>query len=62
MGWDSIVSEDGFVSLFNGLDLQGWNMAGRGKGYVFNYSMLPLTVATPLVLTATLAHDFARAT
>jgi 3-keto-disaccharide hydrolase len=29
--WDNIVSEDGFVNLFNGLDLQGWSMAGRGK-------------------------------
>ncbi|HYA82214.1 MAG TPA: DUF1080 domain-containing protein [Candidatus Bathyarchaeia archaeon] len=29
--WDSIVSEDGFVNLFNGLNLQGWSMAGRGK-------------------------------
>ena len=31
MGWDNIVTEDGFVNLFNGVDLQGWRMAGRGK-------------------------------
>src|SRR5215467_5039810 len=31
VGWDNIVSEDGFVNLFNGVDLQGWSMAGRGK-------------------------------
>ena len=31
MGWDNIVSEDGFVNLFNGVDLQGWSMAGRGQ-------------------------------
>jgi hypothetical protein len=28
---DNIVTEDGFVNLFNGIDLQGWSMAGRGK-------------------------------
>ena len=26
-----ILSGDGFVNLFNGVDLQGWSMAGRGK-------------------------------
>ena len=26
-----IFSEHGFVNLFNGVDLQGWSMAGRGK-------------------------------
>ena len=32
MGLDNIVtSEDGFESLFNGLDLQGWHMAGPGR-------------------------------
>ena len=31
MGWNNIVSEDGFVNLYNGVDLQGWTMAGRGK-------------------------------
>jgi hypothetical protein len=31
VGWDNIVTEDGFVNLFNGVDLQGWSMAGRGK-------------------------------
>ena len=31
MGWNNTVSEDGFVNLFNGVDLQGWSMAGRGK-------------------------------
>jgi hypothetical protein len=31
VAWDNTVSEDGFVNLFNGLDLQGWSMAGRGK-------------------------------
>src|SRR5215469_4584377 len=31
VGRDNIVSEDGFVNLFNGVDLQGWSMAGRGK-------------------------------
>ena len=31
MGWDNIVSEEGFVNLFNGLDLEGWRMVGRGK-------------------------------
>ena len=31
VGRDNIVSEDGFVNLFNGVDLQGWNMAGCGK-------------------------------
>ena len=31
MDWNNIVSEDGFVNLFNGVDLQGWSMAGRGK-------------------------------
>jgi hypothetical protein len=31
MGSNNIVSEDGFVNLFNGVDLQGWSMAGRGK-------------------------------
>ena len=30
MDWNNIVSEDGFVNLFNGVDLQGWSMAGRG--------------------------------
>ncbi|MGB6590665.1 MAG: hypothetical protein WBE68_04060 [Candidatus Nitrosopolaris sp.] len=34
VGWDNIVSEDGFVNLFNGVDLQGWSMAGRGKFWV----------------------------
>ena len=34
MGWDNIVSEDGFVNLFNGADFQGWRMAGRGKFWV----------------------------
>ena len=29
--WNNIVSEDGFVNLFNGVDLQDWSMAGRGK-------------------------------
>jgi len=31
VGWDSIVSEDGFVNLFNELDLEGWSMAGSAK-------------------------------
>jgi len=31
MDWDNIVNEDGFVNLFNGLDLQRWMMAGREK-------------------------------
>jgi len=31
VGWNNIVSGDGFVNLFNGVDLQGWSMAGRGK-------------------------------
>ena len=31
MGWDNIVTENGFVNLFNGVDLQDWSMAGRGK-------------------------------
>jgi len=31
VGWDNIVSEEGFVNLFNGLDLEGWRMTGRGK-------------------------------
>ena len=30
-GWHNIVSEEGFVNLFNGVDLQGWSMTGRGK-------------------------------
>ena len=30
-GLDNIVTEDGFVNPFNGVDLQGWRMAGRGK-------------------------------
>lgn len=34
MDCDNIVNEDGFVSLFNGLDLQGWRMAGCGKSQV----------------------------
>src|SRR5215469_13026972 len=31
MSASTTVSEEGFVNLFNGLDLQGWKMAGRGK-------------------------------
>jgi len=31
VGWDNIVSKDGFVNLFNGVDLQGWRMTGRGN-------------------------------
>ena len=31
VGWDNIVSEDGFVNLFNELDLEGWSMAGSAK-------------------------------
>ena len=31
VGRDNIVSEDGFVNLFNGVDLEDWSMAGRGK-------------------------------
>jgi hypothetical protein len=34
MGRDNIVSEDGFVNLFNGLDHQGWNMAGPGRFWI----------------------------
>ncbi len=31
MGHNNIVSENGFVNLFNGLDQEGWNMAGPGR-------------------------------
>jgi hypothetical protein len=31
VSWNNIVNEAGFVNLFNGVDLQGWSMAGRGK-------------------------------
>jgi hypothetical protein len=34
MGRDNIVSEDGFVNLFNGLDHQGWRMAGPGRFWI----------------------------
>ena len=27
---DNIVSEDGFINLFNGIDQEGWRMAGPG--------------------------------
>jgi hypothetical protein len=37
VGWDSIVTEDGFVNLFNGVDLQDWRMAGRGKFQIIEH-------------------------
>ena len=31
MSRSNIVSEDGFINLFNGLDQEGWRMAGPGR-------------------------------
>src|SRR5690349_4347705 len=34
---DNIVSEDGFVNLFNGIDQEGWTIAGPGRFRVIEH-------------------------
>jgi 3-keto-disaccharide hydrolase len=34
---ENIVSEDGFVNLFNGIDQEGWRMAGPGRFRVIEH-------------------------